>query len=56
MPLDEIEEAASLFAEVIAADPLSGALFLVGNVLLFGSIAVFAVLAIWGVLAALRPA
>lgn len=54
MPLETAEEATRLFGEVIAADPLSAVLFVVGNVLLVGSIAVFGILAVWGVVAALR--
>ncbi len=56
MPLDDIAEGIRLFAEVVAVDPLSAVLFVVGNVLLLGSIAVFGLLTAWGVLAALRPA
>ena len=56
MPIEAAEEAIRLFGEVVAVDPLSAGLFLVGNALLLGSIAVFGLLSVWGVIAALRPA
>ena len=56
MPVEAAEEAIRSFGEVVAVDPISAGLFLVGNALLLGSIAIFGILSVWGVLAALRPA
>ena len=44
MPLEMFSEMASLFGDVVTVDPLTAALFVVGNVLLGFTIVVFGLL------------
>ena len=55
MPLDMLMEMVSLFGDVIAVDPLTAALFVVGNVILGFSIIVFGLLTLGSAVSLLGP-
>ena len=55
MPIAMLREMAAYFTDVFAVDPLTGILFVFGNVLLFGTITISGILVLGSVLALLRP-